>query len=133
MLLEQSHNLQSKPDEVKMIVEIGNIKYVDKQKLYIAVDRKSEYLSDKPFQYTISTPTNNSVSVEFYLPKGAYAVSVYQDLNDNAKLDKNFFGAPTEPFAFSRNYKPTVRSPRFDEVKIEMSSDRKIGITMILP
>jgi uncharacterized protein (DUF2141 family) len=27
---------------------------------------------------------------------------IFQDLNGNKKLDKNFIGIPTEPFAFSQ-------------------------------
>jgi uncharacterized protein (DUF2141 family) len=47
------------------------------------------------------------------LPPGEYVVSVYQDANDNEKLDKTIFGIPTERYGFSNdrrlpNYKNCV-------------------------
>jgi uncharacterized protein (DUF2141 family) len=37
------------------------------------------------------------------LPRGQYAVSVYQDSNNNGQLDKNIFGIPKEKYGFSNN------------------------------
>jgi uncharacterized protein (DUF2141 family) len=37
------------------------------------------------------------------LPRGQYAVSVYQDSNDNEQLDKNILGMPKEKYGFSNN------------------------------
>src|SRR5688572_22765582 len=37
------------------------------------------------------------------LGPGAYALAIFQDMNENMKLDKNFLGVPTEPIAFSKN------------------------------
>ena len=48
------------------------------------------------------------------LPKGEWAVAITQDLNNNNKIDKNFLGIPTEPYAFSNNFRPTVAAPKFD-------------------
>ena len=51
------------------------------------------------------------------LPKGEWAVAITQDLNDNDKIDKNFLGIPTEPYAFSNNIRPTLAAPDFNECK----------------
>jgi uncharacterized protein (DUF2141 family) len=56
------------------------------------------------------------------VPEGDYAVAVYQDLNGNGKLDKNFFGRPKEPFAFSRNFHPVMSGPKFDDCKITITA-----------
>ena len=37
------------------------------------------------------------------LPAGHYAVTVYQDKNDNGKLDRNDQNFPTEPYGFSND------------------------------
>ncbi len=47
------------------------------------------------------------------VPFGTYAIALYQDENSNGKIDKNFIGYPTEGFAFSNNFKPTVKAPSF--------------------
>ena len=59
------------------------------------------------------------------LDPGIYGVAVFQDLNGNEKLDRNLFGAPTEPFGFSNN--PVIRfsAPEFAEFKFEFDGKLK--------
>lgn len=120
--------------QVKLIVEVENIRHTTGQPLRLAVDKKDGFMSDKaPFNYAIVEVNEEKISYSFLLPKGDYAISVYHDLNANEKLDKNFFGAPIEPYGFSRNFKPLLRAPRFDEVKISLNQDRKINISLLYP
>lgn len=51
------------------------------------------------------------------LPYGELALAVYHDENNNGKIDKNFLGIPTEPYAFSNNFKPSIKAPSFDNCK----------------
>ena len=60
------------------------------------------------------------------LPKGEWAVAITQDLNSNDKIDKNFLGIPTEPYAFSNNVHPTVAAPGFDECKFTVDEPGKV-------
>ena len=53
---------------------------------------------------------------------GVYALAIYQDVNSNGKIDKNLIGIPTEPYAFSNNYKPTVKAPAFKNCKFDYDS-----------
>lgn len=117
-----------------LTVEITNIKHKDKE-LRIAICQRANFLQDTPpFKFVLANPQNDRVLETFALPKGAFAVSVFQDLNGNGRLDKNIFGAPKEPFGFSQNYKPFMRAPRFDEVKVDISEkDKKISIELIHP
>ena len=67
---------------------------------------------------------------EFTLPveltKGEWAVAITQDLNNNDKVDKNFIGIPTEPYAFSNNIRPTVAAPDFNECKFTVDGPGKV-------
>lgn len=70
--------------------------------------------------------------IEFDVPYGEYAIAVIQDLNGNGKLDTNFFGYPSEPFAFSRGFKPVLSGPDFEDCKFNYSStSSSITITLI--
>ncbi|OGX87450.1 hypothetical protein BEN47_10425 [Hymenobacter lapidarius] len=60
------------------------------------------------------------------LPKGEWAVAITQDLNNNDKIDKNFIGISTEPYAFSNNVRPTVAAPGFSECKFTVSGPGKV-------
>lgn len=60
-------------------------------------------------------PGRQTMQVDLDLPPGRYAVSVYEDLNLNHKLDKNFLGIPREPVGASNNPPVRMGPPRFDE------------------
>jgi uncharacterized protein (DUF2141 family) len=60
------------------------------------------------------------------LPKGEWAVAITQDLNNNEKIDKNFVGIPTEPYAFSNNIRPTIAAPKFEECKFMVDKPGKV-------
>lgn len=66
------------------------------------------------------------------LPHGKYAVSVFQDLNQNGKLDTNFLGIPTEPYGYSQNPRPRFRAATFEEAAFEYSGKAtKIVINLL--
>ncbi|MDB5284912.1 MAG: hypothetical protein JWO06_3987 [Bacteroidota bacterium] len=54
---------------------------------------------------------------------GEFAMAIYQDVNDNGKIDKNLIGIPTEPYAFSNNYKPKVKAPAFKDCVFSYNKD----------
>jgi uncharacterized protein (DUF2141 family) len=55
------------------------------------------------------------------LPLGTYAVSAYQDANENGRLDRNWIGIPKEDWGMSNNPRPW-RKPRFNEAKFEVTA-----------
>lgn len=87
-------------------------------------------------------PTGNARAVQVWLPAdprgiacrfanlkpGFYAVSVSHDLNGNRRADTNFLGIPRESWGVSRNARPSMRAPTFDEAKVEVSA---AGVTTI--
>lgn len=56
------------------------------------------------------------------VPKGAYAVSAYQDTNGNKKLDSNSYGIPSEPYGMSRNAAGRSGPPAFDDAKVDVDA-----------
>lgn len=60
---------------------------------------------------------DDSVSVELDLPPGEYALSVFQDLENDGKLARNFIGIPKEPAGLSNNLRPKFGPPRFKDAK----------------
>lgn len=59
---------------------------------------------------------------------GQYAIAVSHDRNGNRRLDENFFGIPTEAWGVSRNVRPSLRAPRFDEAAVSVATE---GVTEI--
>jgi uncharacterized protein (DUF2141 family) len=65
------------------------------------------------------------------LEAGKYAVVVYHDVNQNKICDKNFFGVPTEGYAFSNNVRPNLSVPSFEDCCFKFQQDRNISIKMV--
>jgi len=64
------------------------------------------------------------------LSAGSYTIALFQDINDNGKLDTNFMGIPKEPYAFSRNPKVKWRAPRYNEVVFELKGSTKMKVEL---
>jgi uncharacterized protein (DUF2141 family) len=54
------------------------------------------------------------------LPAGNYAVAVYHDDNESGRLETNFFGIPQKGYGFSKNARPRMRAPTFDEARFSL-------------
>jgi len=67
------------------------------------------------------------------LPRGLYAVSVFQDLNMNSRADSDSFHIPQEPWGLSNDPKLPGK-PRFEEAQFELKgSGRTISIPLHRP
>lgn len=87
-------------------------------KLYFYNTREGFLKSGKwAFMRAVKPEGKPEISLSIDLPRGEWAVSLTQDVNNNDKIDKNFLGIPTEPYAFSNNVRPTVAAPDFNECK----------------
>lgn len=63
---------------------------------------------------------------------GIYAVIAFHDENGNRRLDKTFFGRPTEGYGVSNNHTYALHGPRFDESKFSFAGTGGYSITIHL-
>jgi uncharacterized protein (DUF2141 family) len=104
--------------------EIINIKN-NSGKIVVEIYKdKSDWLK-KPFRRIVLPTDKSSKTASFDVPQGNYAISIYQDANENGKLDLNFLGIPKEPIGFGNNYRP-MGKPNFDSALIEFNSASKL-------
>lgn len=99
----------------QMDLQISNIKKGSGEVVIELYDKESEWL-EKPFREVKLSPGDELQTVSFDIPHGNYAISMYQDTNENEELDRNFIGIPKEPVAFGNNHRP------FGEPDFESSS-----------
>ena len=117
-LCAQSHRLTL--DVVGMKEKKGN--------LLISVYNSAEDYLKKPVK-TLTTPADALTKrVVLELDSGTYAVVIYQDLNSNGKVDRNFFRLPTEPCGFSRDARPKMGPPRYKPASFSLNEDTEIRI-----
>ena len=60
------------------------------------------------------------------IPPGIYAIQAFQDINSNNKMDTTWIGLPLEPFGFSRDAKPFLSKPGFDDVKFTIVAGENV-------
>jgi uncharacterized protein (DUF2141 family) len=59
---------------------------------------------------------------------GVYAIQTFQDVNANNKMDTTWVGLPLEPFGFSRDARPFLSKPSFNEVKFALEAGDNIQV-----
>lgn len=64
------------------------------------------------------------------LPEGTYALAVFQDVNENRKLDTNWLGIPKEPTGFSHARMKTFGPPSFEDCHLVLREDTRISVTL---
>jgi 4,4'-diapolycopenoate synthase len=81
----------------------------------------------------LSIPSNaQHLRIDTDLPAGIYAVTVYEDLNSNHKLDRNLIGIPREPVGVSNNPPARFGPPHFDKCSFHLGDTAQtITITLV--
>lgn len=79
--------------------------------------------AEQPYQCGIVTIKNNTAQATFNnIAAGSYALFVFHDVNNNNKMDKNFFGIPKEGYGASRNKLPFAAAPNFNDNKFSVEN-----------
>jgi uncharacterized protein (DUF2141 family) len=82
-----------------------------------------------PYKSILSEIKGNVATIIFEgIPKGEYAISSYQDENNNGKLDRNEMGIPSEAVACSNNAKGFMGPPKYQDAKFNIDKDLKIDL-----
>ena len=118
---------------MSITIDITGVNVKKDGELYVGLYNSKDSFKDrlKTYKNTIVGIYSNSIEITFKdIPKGVYAIAVFHDENKNGKLDKNFFGVPTEGYGFSNNIKPALRGANFDESKFDLYSNKKITVKM---
>lgn len=99
--------------------------------LYVGLVNDAAEFNGNSYRKTrIPIPATGDFQVKFdQLPAGRYAVKVFQDLNENQKLDTSN-QMPTEPFGFS-NVTMLMGPPSFEQTAFDLNAPKTIVINLI--
>ena len=117
----------------QMNLQINHIEEI-KGDLFVALHNSADtYLAkdSEPFRHTVAeVETKGSQQVSLCdVEAGAYAISIFQDVNRNGELDSNFIGIPKEPYGFSNNLKK-MRPPSFEEASFQYEANELVEINL---
>ncbi len=86
--------------------------------LMVALYNSPETFLKKPLTgVAVKAKQDSNTVVIKDLPAGEYAFAVYHDVNQNAKMDTNVLGIPTEDYGFSNNALGKMGPPSFVAAK----------------
>ncbi len=112
----------------KLTIQVDGIEKM-KGRLFVALYDEANFMK-KPVYWKIAKVDTQEMTVTIdSVAAGSYAVSMFQDVNDNNKLDMGSFG-PSEPWAFSNNAKGQYGPPAFKDCLFKMDEDVTIYITL---
>ncbi|WP_143304650.1 DUF2141 domain-containing protein [Chitinophaga vietnamensis] len=116
------------PDKTyRLELNVHNI-MISKGKIYVAIYNNEKEFMKNPYLKK-SVPVEHFMSEKIVfdnLPEGDYCVTIYQDLNENAKLDKTL-NMPTEPYGLSNN--PNA-FPTYENTRFHINKDTAIRIKL---
>jgi len=116
-----------------LTLRISNIEGV-KGNISIAIFNSPEGFPDSDTYFIGKKIPIKSKKFEYVfnnLPTGEYAIAIYQDINKNGKLDKNWFGIPVEPYGFSYIKKGKTGSAKFTDATFELKENLVLHINLI--
>ena len=96
--------------------------------------KKSDFGNhDKVFRGVAITPSKNNSTYTFTdIPAGTFAIATWHDANENKKIDKNFFGIPSEKYGFSLNKFDKFGPPNFGDVSFNIGKSENLKLTIEL-
>jgi uncharacterized protein (DUF2141 family) len=113
-------------DEANLRIVVGNVQSEQGSIVVWVYEKPDDWLSERyRTQKAVKVAghrENGTVTVELKLPAGEYALSVFQDLNDDGKLARNFIGLPKEPAGLSNNAVPRFGPPRYKDAKFTLGA-----------
>ncbi len=85
------------------------------------------FLGDQvSFSHIAKVNSSEVQNVSLTIPKGKYAIGIYQDLNEDKELNTGFFGIPKEPYGFSNDAMGLVGPPSFEEAMIVVDTPDQV-------
>ncbi|MBX2946792.1 MAG: DUF2141 domain-containing protein [Cyclobacteriaceae bacterium] len=94
-------------------------------------DNEKDFLNRARQCIDVDATGETSVQTTFQqVENGTYAVVVYQDMNSNGKLDRNWMGLPAEPYGFSNNPSTLFGPPSFSKASFSLTKSTSIIILL---
>jgi uncharacterized protein (DUF2141 family) len=124
-------NMYAQTNRYQLKIQVQNLK-LQGSNLVIKIWSNGNYMNNNPYrEIKVKSEAANNLIVEVDdLSTGEYGISMFQDINNNNKLDKSWIGKPTEPCGFSNNAKTNFGPPSFDEIKFLFKNNMKISISL---
>lgn len=93
-------------------------------------DSEKSFSSHIPYKILEIPPADRTADCCIELPAGEYAFCIYQDINNDGRLNTNMIGIPKEPFGFS-NYNGKSVPGNFNRHKVSIQASCVIPVPLV--
>ncbi|NKI32740.1 DUF2141 domain-containing protein [Croceivirga thetidis] len=119
-----AHNCQAQ-DKSNLIVHVQDIKTISGEIRIGLYDSETNWL-ERTFKSESIEVISDTCQVVFTdIPKGEYAISLYQDENSNGKLDMTMGIIPKEKFAASNQAPARFGPPKWKNAKFNINKNEQ--------
>ncbi|MDC3320916.1 DUF2141 domain-containing protein [Hyphomicrobiales bacterium] len=119
-------NIESNYDKGLALIGI-----YDKEEHFGKAKVNKKLNSEKVLTGAVTKITNNKAQIKFDIPFGSYALSGFQDFDNNGVMSGNFLGIPKEPFGFSNDARGKFGPPKWnDAVFIFNTSNQEVTLKL---
>ncbi|MBB6499337.1 DUF2141 domain-containing protein [Pedobacter cryoconitis] len=120
----------TKAQSVKMTIEVKKVQ-PGKGTVVVNIYDKKEVFLKTSFLSKTQKADQSTLKFIIDLPKkGTYAITVFQDLDNNKKLNQDWLGIPEEPVGYGNNFKPSSK-PKFNECSVTVNEDTSQVISLL--
>ncbi len=107
------------PQGTSIAVAVTNVTAA-KGRVHVDICPKAEFLKeDCPWSGEAPATVGTTIVTIPNVPPGVYAAQVFQDRNDNHKVDRALFGVPTEPVGFSNDAPIHMSPPKWTDAAVQ--------------
>lgn len=110
----------TKAQQIAITIEVQNIQ-IGKGIVVVNLYDKAENFFKIFYVSKSAKASSETLKFSLEIPNGTYAIAIYQDIDNNGKLNQGWFDIPLEPIGLGNNYKPNFSSPTFKECAVNIS------------
>lgn len=117
-------------ETIDLTIEVTITKHHKGDILLALYNSEEDYMKKTYKSGKVNVKNGKAILTFEGIEKGDYAFSLFHDVNSNEKLDKNFFGIPKEPYAFSNNEKGSFGPPKYKKVMFTAQEDKHVTVSI---
>ena len=119
-------------ETVELEVDVQNLSNTEKSEIHLAFfDSEDTFPNDPIKTYSTAVTSQNAQRIQIQdIEPGEYIIAIYQDLDGNEELNKNWIGIPKEPYGFSNNIKPGITGLPLNKSFVHVPCQSHISIKL---
>lgn len=128
LALVVTSSLLAQENSFDLVIKVENIGSQGGKVRIALYDSEDKFLDEQIKGAAVDASMGSVLHKFTNLRPGTYAISLFHDEDGDGKLNSNFMGIPSEPYAFPNNAKGMFGPPDFDTCKFEMTGTKEITI-----